>query len=162
MSGSRTAPGYFTGVHASAAITSIARVTAGLWVRTRENFAPARRAARTTVCVPQQRIDVEETAGRRARQQIHPSRERAQMLSRHRFQLFRVPESELAQQCSDRRGCVHSGERLAAATAAQQVDVVNAVRARAHPGVDRGLAMRDVSALRSVSTTSTPSRPRDA
>ena len=65
-------------------------------------------------------------------QQIDPLAQRHQVLAQHRFQLAGVTEGELPQQRSDRRGRVHAVEQGLHPTAAHHVEVVDAVRARAH------------------------------
>ena len=55
-----------------------------------------------------------------------------------RFELAGMPEGELAQQGSDRRRRVHTVEQGLHPTAAHDVDIVDAVRARAHAGDQRG------------------------
>jgi hypothetical protein len=52
VSGPRTAPGYFTGVHSSSAMESIARWTSGFLISTNENSALAFAQARTTALLP--------------------------------------------------------------------------------------------------------------
>ena len=57
-----------------------------------------------------------------------------QVLAEHRFQLAGVPEAELAQQRPEGGGRVHRVEQDRHPARAQHVQVVDAVRAGAHPG----------------------------
>ena len=67
-----------------------------------------------------------------AGQQIDPPAQRHQMLAQHRLQLAGMTEGELPQQRCDRRGRVHAVEERHHRAAAQGVDVIDAVRVRAH------------------------------
>ena len=55
------------------------------------------------------------------------------MPGQYRLQLAGMAEGELPQQGSDRRRCIHAVEQRPQSTAADRVDVVDTVRARAHP-----------------------------
>ena len=55
------------------------------------------------------------------------------MLGEHRVELAGVPEGELAQQGSHGGGGIHPVEEGFHATGADQVDIVDVVRAGAHP-----------------------------
>lgn len=80
-----------------------------------------------------------------AGQQIDPPAQRHQMLAQHRLQLAGMTEGELPQQRCDRRGRVHAVEERHHRAAAQGVDVIDAVRVRAHAR-DNGDQLRCVPA----------------
>jgi hypothetical protein len=86
----------------------------------------------------QQRIDVDERLVVHRGQQIDPPTQRHQVLAEHRLQLAGMTEGELPQHCSHRRGCIHAAEECCHAASADHVDVVDAVRTRAHPRDQRG------------------------
>ena len=90
-----------------------------------------------TVDRAQQRVDVDERALVGSGQQIYTLTQCAQMVTQDRFQLTGVPEGELPQQRSDRRGCIHTLEEQFHAAGAHDVEVIDAVRAGAHAG-DQG------------------------
>ena len=60
------------------------------------------------------------------------------MMTQDRFQLASVSESELPQQSTNSRGCVHIAEECFHAAGTHQVEVIDAVRAHAHAGDERG------------------------
>ena len=66
------------------------------------------------------------------------------VVTQHRLQLAGVAETELPQQGSDRRGRVHAAEQGLHATRAHDVEIVDAVRARAHSRDQRGQFRRRV------------------
>lgn len=63
------------------------------------------------------------------------------MFAEHGFELAGMAEAELAQQRSHGRGRVDVAEQMLHAARAQQVDIVDAVGAGAHPG-DQGEQFR--------------------
>jgi hypothetical protein len=85
----------------------------------------------------QQRVDVQKHPLVGARQQRGALRERDQMRASHRGELVGMPEAELAQQDPHRRGRVHLAEHPRRAAGAQQVRIIDAVRA-AHHASDEG------------------------
>ena len=86
----------------------------------------------------QQRVDVQEHPLVGAGQQRGALRERDQMRASHRGELVGMPEGELAQQDPHCRGRVHLVEHPGRAAGAQQVRIVDAVRAAHHARDDRG------------------------
>jgi hypothetical protein len=97
-----------------------------------------------TVDRAQQRIDVDEGADIGAGQQLDAITQSGQVVAQHRFQLAGVAETELPQQGSDRRGRVHAPEQGLHPTRAHDVEIVDAVRARAHSRDQRGQFRRRV------------------
>ena len=59
------------------------------------------------------------------------------MSPQHRGQLQGMAVGELAQQLAERGRGIHAAEQPAHPTAADQVQIVDAVRAGRHPGDDR-------------------------
>ena len=82
----------------------------------------------------QQRVDVDERLLVDPGQQLGAFGQGDQVLAQHRFQLAGVPEAELPQQRPQGGGRVDPVEQDRHPTRAQHVQVVDAVRAGAHPG----------------------------
>jgi hypothetical protein len=82
----------------------------------------------------QQRVDVDERLLLDPGQHLAALGQGAQVLAQHRFQLAGMPEAELAQQHPQRGGRVDTVEQDRHPTRAQHVQVLDAVRAGAHPG----------------------------
>jgi hypothetical protein len=82
----------------------------------------------------QQRVDVDECLLLDPDQQLGARGQGAHVLAQHRLQLAGVPEAELAQQRAQRGGCVDIVEQDRHPSGAQHVQVIDAVRAGAHPG----------------------------
>jgi hypothetical protein len=86
----------------------------------------------------QQRIDVDEHLLIGPGQQLDTPTQCHQVLAQHRLQLAGMAEGELSQQRSHSRRCVHTVEERRHSPRSQNVDVINAVRASAHPRDERG------------------------
>ena len=86
----------------------------------------------------QQRVDVQKHPLVAAGQQRGARRERDQMRAGHCGELVGMPEGELAQKDPHCRGRVHLVEHPGRAAGAQQVRIIDAVRAAHHARDDRG------------------------
>jgi hypothetical protein len=82
----------------------------------------------------QQRIDVDEHLLVDPDQQLGAFGQGAHVIAQHRLQLAGVPEAELPQQRPERGGRVDPVAQDRRPARAQHVQVVDAVRAGAHPG----------------------------
>ncbi len=91
-------------------------------------------------------VDVGDLPG--AGQQRGVRRQRGQEPGRHRIQLPDVAEGERPQERAQRRGCPHPGHQPAHAAVAQQVQIVDGIRAGDHPRHDRGNLHRRVRPTR--------------
>jgi hypothetical protein len=87
---------------------------------------------------PQQRVHVDEGERVRAGQQRRARGQLDQQVPAGGLQLAHMPEGERAQERTRRGRCVHPVEQATHAAVAQQVQVVDAVRAGGHAGHDRG------------------------
>ncbi|BBY57216.1 hypothetical protein MSAR_03520 [Mycolicibacterium sarraceniae] len=86
----------------------------------------------------QQGVDVDEGPLIGPRQQWHPLTQSPQVFTQDRFELPCMTEGELPQQGSHRRGCIHIPEQGLHPTGTHNIEVVDTVRASAHPGDQRG------------------------
>jgi hypothetical protein len=90
----------------------------------------------------QERVDVDERLFVDPGQQLSTFCQRDQMLAQHRLQLAGVPEAELPQQRPEGGRRVDTVEQDRHPTRAQHVQILDAVRACAHPG-DHAQQLRD-------------------